>query len=398
MAKTSAKLKFELKDLKDLFETPFTLDAHTATEWSFNLGDGVGARHVSLIGTGFDTEGTAPHIGTVTGVVVTLNDGSLQSYGDLSIPAFAVSKGLHLLEQHEGGKDLEGGSGRDDLAGGAGDDHIHGGRGADHLHGGGGHDDLDGGADDDSLDGGLGDDDLSGGAGNDTLDGGAGVDTAHFDDSAKGVTVDLGKGRATGEGNDTLKGIEDVVGSHHGDRLAGNAGSNELHGGDGNDTEAGGRGDDSLHGDAGNDALEGGSGNDRLSGGTGADRLVGGEGKDVLEGGAGNDALTGGSGSDSFEFAHATGDGIDRIVDFRHGEDTISLDHTSFTGLGSAGTLDAEAFFLGVVAHDASDRILYDAKTGALSYDADGNGAAEAVQFAVLKPHLKLTADDFHIL
>lgn len=398
MPKTSTKLKFDLKDLKDLFDGPFTVDAQTATQWSFDLGEGLGARHVSLIGSGFDTAGTGPRTGTVTGVVVTLNDGSLRSYGDLSIPALAVSKGLHLLEDRGGGEDLEGGSGRDDLAGGAGDDHIHGGRGADHLHGGGGHDDLDGGADDDSLDGDMGDDDLTGGAGNDTLEGGAGIDTAHFDDSAKAVTVDLAKGRATGEGSDTLKGIEDVVGSHHGDRLAGDAGRNALHGGDGDDVESGGRGDDSLHGDAGNDALEGGAGNDRLSGGTGADRLVGGEGKDVMEGGAGNDALTGGGGADSFVFAQATGDGIDRIVDFRHGEDTIGLDHSSFSKIGAPGALDAEAFFLGAAAHDAGDRILYDAKTGALSYDADGDGAAAAVQFAVLKPHLKLTADDVHIL
>ncbi|WP_200945593.1 calcium-binding protein [Methylobacterium sp. Leaf456] len=365
--------------MKDLFEGPFTLSDHTATEWSFDLGTGAGVRHVSLIGTGLGTEGAYPKTGTVTGVSVTLADGTVKSYGDLTLPAIAVSKGLHLLGDDHAGRDLKGGDGRDDLTGGSGDDHIHGGRGSDHLHGGGGHDDLDGGTGDDSLDGGLGDDDLAGGAGNDSLDGGVGIDTAHFDDAAKGISVDLGTGRASGDGADTLKNIENVAGSHHGDRLTGNAGHNDLHGGDGNDTEAGGKGDDRLHGDAGNDVLTGGDGGDRLEGGTG------------------KDMLTGGSGDDTFVFAHSSSDGIDRITDFRHGQDTIELDHTGFAGL-AAGALDADAFFLGSVAHDADDRILYDAKSGALSYDADGSGDAAAVQFAILKPHLKLTADDFHIV
>lgn len=389
MSKKSPIPKFDLKDLKDLFDTSFTLADHTATEWSFDLGTGAGARHVSLIGTGLGTEGAGPKTGTVTGVVVTLTDGTVKSYTDLSLPAVAVSKGLHLLGDDHPGKELHGGDGRDDLTGGSGGDHIHGGRGADHLHGGGG---------DDSLDGGLGDDDLAGGAGNDSLDGGVGIDTAHFDDSAKAVSVDLTTGRATGDGTDTLKNIENVSGSHHGDRLTGNAGRNELHGGDGNDVESGGKGDDALHGDAGNDMLNGDAGDDHLNGGTGADTLQGGDGKDILEGGAGNDRLTGGGGNDTFVFAHAKGDGIDRIADFKHGLDAIELDHAGFAGLGAVGTLDAEAFFLGKVAHDADDRILYDAKTGALSYDSDGSGDAAAVQFATLTPHLKLTADDFHIV
>ncbi len=379
MSKKSPILKFELKDLKDLFETFFTLADHTATEWSFDFGAGASVKHVSLIGTGFGTDGTGPLTGTVTGIALTLADGTVKSYADLSLPAVAVSKGLHLLDDHSG-KDLKGGDGRDDLKGGSGDDHLHGGRGSDHLHGGGGHDDLDGGTDDDTLDGGLGDDDLAGGAGNDSLDGGAGRDTAHFDDSSKAVTVDLAKGRATGDGTDTLKNIENVAGSHHGDRLIGNAGHNELHGGDGNDVEIGGKGDDALHGDAGNDVLNGG------------------DGKDSLAGGAGSDLLNGGGGNDTFVFAQAGGDGIDRIADFRHGQDTIELDHAGFTALGAAGPLDADAFLLGAAAHDAGDRILYDGKTGALSYDADGTGDAAAVQFAILKPHLKLTADDFHIV
>ncbi len=38
----------------------------------------------------------------------------------------------------------------------------------------------------------------------------------------------------------------------------------------------------------------------------------------------------------------------------------------------------------GTGAHDADDRIVYNPGTGALWYDADGNGAGAAVQIATL--------------
>ncbi len=38
----------------------------------------------------------------------------------------------------------------------------------------------------------------------------------------------------------------------------------------------------------------------------------------------------------------------------------------------------------GGVAGDANDYVLYDTSTGALYYDADGNGAGAKVQFAVI--------------
>src|SRR5262249_34917348 len=79
--------------------------------------------------------------------------------------------------------------------------------GADTVHGLGGNDSIDGGEGSDQLFGDGGDDTLAGGLGNDSLNGGAGFDLAIFAEPA-GVSVNLTTGRATGEGNDTLTGIE----------------------------------------------------------------------------------------------------------------------------------------------------------------------------------------------
>lgn len=49
----------------------------------------------------------------------------------------------------------------------------------------------------------------------------------------------------------------------------------------------------------------------------------------------------------------------------------------------------------GAVALDANDYLIFDTNTGALSYDADGNGASEAVQFATLTGVNSLSGTDF---
>ncbi|NVP56417.1 calcium-binding protein [Rhizobium sp. DBTS2] len=181
-------------------------------------------------------------------------------------------------------------------------------------------------------------------------------------------------------GDDTL------LGGRGNDRLSGGSGEDRLHGGSGRDVLLGGTGDDRLYGQAGNDRLSGGAGNDRLSGGDGNDRLSGGAGKDVL---------TGGSGSDQFVFDTRPGKAnVDTIRDFDVSEDRILLDHDIFAKL-KVGALSASAFVIGAKATDATDRIVYDSKSGALSYDADGSGKVAAAQFAKIGTGLDLTAADF---
>ncbi len=133
----------------------------------------------------------------------------------------------------------------------------------------------------------------------------------------------------------------------------------------------------------------------------GDDRLFGGRGSDLLDGGLGADLLVGGAGEDSFRFTTALGDdNVDRIRDFCVAEDLILLDNLIFTELGDEGVLSFGAFYMSAIGEsfDADHRIIYDTDDGILSYDADGSGEADAIQFAQLGTNLSLSADDFVIV
>ena len=121
-------------------------------------------------------------------------------------------------------------------------------------------------------------------------------------------------------------------------------------------------------------------------------------GNNTLNGGLGGDILTGYGGADTFAFTTALGSGnVDFVVDFQTGIDKIALEDSIFTTL-PPGALAAGAFRSGSAAGDADDRIIYDPATGALFYDADGNGAGAAIQFATLQTGLALTVSDFAVI
>ncbi len=218
-----------------------------------------------------------------------------------------------------GNDTLDGGAGNDTLVGGQGNDSLIGGAGIDtadytgslparvylgitgpqntwqgadvlsgieNLLGGSGNDRffgstvgnvLNGGAGNDQLYGGGGNDTLIGGAGNDFFHGGADADVILFEGSAA-VDVDIVRTTATGQGTDTLGGVENITGGSGSDIIRGNAAANVLNGAVGNDT---------------------------------------------LVGRGGSDVLTGGSGSDRFVFANW--DGNDRVTDFQNGLDRIEI-------------------------------------------------------------------------
>ncbi|MBM6596575.1 calcium-binding protein [Microvirga pudoricolor] len=213
------------------------------------------------------------------------------------------------------------------------------------------------------INGNAGNDVLRGGAGNDTIDGGQGMNQLYGDD-----------------GNDEIYGGPD---------------GNLLDGGNGDDIVAGAGGIDKINGGWGDDILYGNAGNDKINGGFG---------NDVIHGGAGMDVLSGGAGADMFVFDTELGGGnIDAIGDFNQviaQGDKIALDTDVFQALsGRAGNaLKASEFLAGTTAQTAATHILYDAKSGVLSYDADGAGGKAAVQFAQLKAGTILQHSDLILI
>jgi serralysin len=170
----------------------------------------------------------------------------------------------------------------------------------------------------DKLLGALGADTLNGGQGADRLDGGRGLDTVLYLGSSD-VRINLSKTlQKTGQGEDRLLKIENVVSGSGDDTLTGNDVANIL---------GAGGGDDQLIGGNGNDQLIGGTGDDQLIGGNGDDRLSGGRGNDILRGQAGNDELNGGWGSDTFVYLA----GDDTITDFADNVDTIQISRSALS-------------------------------------------------------------------
>ncbi|MFN0194485.1 MAG: calcium-binding protein [Aestuariivirga sp.] len=143
-------------------------------------------------------------------------------------------------------------------------------------------------------------------------------------------------------------------------------------------------------------ALQG-SANINGSGNADANSIAGNSGNNFIDGKDGMDSLAGGLGKDNFVFSTALGAAnVDYIFDFTAADDTVRLENAVFTVL-PVGYLAVAAFHIGSAAGDASDRIVYNSATGALLYDADGNGAGAAKQFATLGTGLTLTNSDFYV-
>ena len=233
---------------------------------------------------------------------------------------------------------LWGGPDDDELVGGAGYDVEFGARGDDVIRSAGAYDTTEG----DSEHGGDGSDMLIGdagqqwmypGRGDDVVRGGNCVprctpndrDVVVYTSARRGVRVDLQVGRAIGQGEDVLRGVDEVVGSDFDDVILGRKGlntSDQLSGGEYREGGPSDLGRDVIRGRGGTDWLYNGIcysdcpslwppglGGDRLYGGYGRDFLdvagrnnhaFGGRDTDNLYTGSGRASLIGGLGGDIF--------------------------------------------------------------------------------------------------
>jgi Ca2+-binding RTX toxin-like protein len=170
-----------------------------------------------------------------------------------------------------------------------------------------------------------------------------------------------------------------ILGFSGNDVITGGSGRDLLEGGGGNDTLRGGKRGDILLGDiggaTGDDRLWGGDGSDTFYAGGRDDRIWGGVGADIFHSGRGDDRMWGGGGADLFVFSRRDGDdvvldfdaqdkidltafsgienwrdlkaqhidqdGRDLVILGRHGEDTLTLKHTTLADLDRADVLFA---------------------------------------------------------
>ncbi len=115
----------------------------------------------------------------------------------------------------------------------------------------------------------------------------------------------------SGDENDLLISVENIIGTSFDDTISGAAGANSL---------IGGSGADSISGLGGDDILLGGDDADTLLGDAGDDSLIGGNGNDILDGGAGYNTLAGGLGNDTYyvsgwtRLSEAINGGIDTLI------------------------------------------------------------------------------------
>ncbi len=375
------------------------------------------------------TSGNDLRRGTAAADVILGLAGDDRLFGDAGNDIVFGGSGDDFVFGEEGNDILFGGTRDDRLSGGLGNDFLFGGEDIDFLEGGAGADLLDGGdgedtamynndpagvivdlqageatdgfgnrdrlvgiedalgsTGNDSFTGDLADNDFLGGKGDDTFnssdgddlfDGGEGTDAVIYLSHDAPIRVDLSKEQATdGSGKkDTLKGIENIVGSAFNDRLVGNDQNNDIRGHDGQDV---------LDGQGGaQDLLFGNDGQDTVS----YENDPAGVTVD-LGAGAGRDGVGGRDFYNSIESvtgsAHAdvlTGDANPNLLDGGPGDDTL-IGHAGLVEIGGQ-PLDSDILRGG----DGTDTVSYESDPGGIALfleegagSRDGHGHPDLVQ------------------
>ena len=145
-----------------------------------------------------------------------------------------------------------------------------------------------------------------------------------------------------------------------------------------------------------------------MKGGIGDDFLIANNKADKLIGGLGNDILTGSGFSDKFIFDTTPNaiNNVDTITDFLSGTDKLWFSKAIFGAINEAGSstgtaINVNEFWNNATGSElATTRFIYDATSGALSYDADGSGAGAAVQVAIIgtTSHPNVAAADIQVI
>jgi Ca2+-binding RTX toxin-like protein len=276
---------------------------------------------------------------------------------------------------------------------------------------------------------------FSGQGGNDSIDGAGGVNTADYSyikAGAGGLKVSLNLAEAvtasvSTSDIDTLRNIQNIVGSQNADCILGDSADNSISGGNGNDTISGGAGNDSLDGGGnavgtsdrvdfsyvgpGNTLLITGASNTwsasaglndqdtlknfeaillgqgintvnlssityavTIDGSLGqSDSIATGTGSDSLLGGTGNDSFSGGGGSDTINGDGGTADFVDFSWISTGSETITAANTTSWDYTDSNGAKGQLLNFERIQAGNGSDRIDLTASTStAFGYSVDG--------------------------
>jgi Ca2+-binding RTX toxin-like protein len=286
---------------------------------------------------------------------------------------------------------LIGGNGKDRLYGNEGENWLEGEAGSDELYGGNVRDVMLGGSGNDNGYGNSGDDWIVGGSGSDKLYGAGGADVIFGDEYIDGLIAGGAPSRpgAPDLRPDPEAPVPWVISEG---RFLYTRDSMTL-ADDVRDVTAQGRASIKITGNWRDNVIIGNDGKNTIKAGAGNDEINGGYGNDILSGGTGNDTFVFSSKFGSYKSNRKVN--YDQITDFSVKNDTILLENKVFTKLTKTGKLNKGFFTIGSEAKDSNDYIIYDKKTGVLSYDRDGSGAAKAIEFAQLKKGLALKYNDF---
>jgi Ca2+-binding RTX toxin-like protein len=283
-----------------------------------------------------------------------------------------------IIVGSNGNETLDGGAGDDTILGQGGGDLIIGGRdslasrdinntidvadledktesddGNDTLYGGGGNDDVSGG---------KGNDLLAPGRGRDTVNGNNGNDTLSYEDVSSSVRINISQKKYGGAAaNDTIKNVDNIIGSQDGDQLTPAKGGY-------------------AYGKGGSDVIKS-AGGAVMRGDEGSDKLVGSnKGKDVF-------------------WLQPAEYGADKVFNFK-GSDQIRLKGSDFD---IGGSLAGSELVNRSSGHDASGgdaQLIYDQASNTLWFDPDGTGGAGAEKIATFKKGApgSLSTGDFDIV